>query len=84
MDYPAEIDYILNTTGFSDLFFVGYSMGTTQYFVLLSERPEYNEKIKAGFMMAPCTFSSNVSNPIADEVDDIMDFLHSLGNGISF
>ena len=45
-DYPAEIDYILDKTGFDDLFVVGYSMGTTQYFALLSERPEYNDKIK--------------------------------------
>lgn len=54
-DYSAELDYVLQQTGFDDLFFVAYSMGTTQYFVLLSEKPEYNDKVKAGFMMGPAT-----------------------------
>ena len=45
-DYTAEIDYILENTGFKDLFVVGFSMGTTQYFSMLAERPEYNDKIK--------------------------------------
>ena len=39
LDYPATIDYIVATTGYDDLHFVGYSMGTTQYLMLLSEMP---------------------------------------------
>ena len=33
LDFPAIIDYVLNTTGQEDLFYVGHSMGTTQYLV---------------------------------------------------
>ncbi len=71
-DYPAELDYVLETTGADDLFFVGYSQGTTQYFVLLSEMPEYNDKIRAGFMLAPPVFMGNCFNPICglSEVGD--------------
>ena len=32
-DFPAIIDYILDLTGEKDVFFVGHSMGTTQYLV---------------------------------------------------
>ena len=32
-DFPAIIDYVLETTGEQDLFYVGHSMGTTQYLV---------------------------------------------------
>ena len=39
LDYPAAIDYIVATTGYDDMHFVGYSMGTTQYLMLLSEMP---------------------------------------------
>ena len=39
LDYPATIDYIVATTGYDDMHFVGYSMGTTQYLMLLSEMP---------------------------------------------
>ena len=35
-----------NLHNFSD--FIGYSMGTTQYLMLLSEKPEYNSKIRSG------------------------------------
>ena len=61
-DYPAEIDYILDYTGYDDLFIVGYSMGTTQYFAMLSDLPEYNKKIKAGFMMAPISYGAVEKN----------------------
>ena len=55
-DLPASIDYILNKTHFPSLHYIGYSMGTTQYFVFLSELPEYNEKILSAHLMAPVAF----------------------------
>ena len=58
-DYPASIDYILNTTNQEDLFYIGYSMGSSHYFIMLSELPEYNQKIKAGFVMGPAVFLGN-------------------------
>ena len=63
-DYPVTIDYILHKTGQNKLFFVGYSMGTTQYLVLLSERPEYNEKIAAGFLLGPTAIGKHAANPL--------------------
>lgn len=63
-DYPASIDYILNLTRQDDLFYVGYSMGSSHYFIMLSELPEYNDKIKAGFVMAPAVFLGNSSLPL--------------------
>jgi len=52
-DVPAVIDRILLETQQTQTYYVGYSMGTTQYMILLSERPDYNAKIKAGFLIAP-------------------------------
>ncbi|KAH8339109.1 hypothetical protein KR074_004414 [Drosophila pseudoananassae] len=56
IDIPAMIDYIIDVTGFSQVHYAGHSQGTTVYLVLLSERPEYNEKIKSGHLLAPCAF----------------------------
>jgi len=56
IDIATMIDYILGETGYSKLNYVGHSQGTTVYLVLLSERPEYNEKIKSGHLLAPCAF----------------------------
>ena len=68
-DYPATIDYILDVTHSKQLYFAGYSMGTTQYLVLLSERPDYNAKIRAGFLMGPTALVGNATNPLAKLAD---------------
>ena len=47
--------------GAADLFFAGYSMGTTQYLLLLSEMPAYNAKVRAGFLMGPTAFAGNMT-----------------------
>lgn len=52
-DQPAVIDFVLATTNSSKLYYIGYSQGTTSLMVLLSEKPEYNEKIYAASLMAP-------------------------------
>ncbi|XP_055301156.1 lipase 3-like [Sitodiplosis mosellana] len=44
-DLPAMIDYVLMQTGQKQLIYIGHSQGVTSAFVMLSERPEYNEKI---------------------------------------
>lgn len=64
-DLPAYIDYInlkKNTSG--EILYVGHSMGTTILFVLLSTRPEYNHKLKAGFTLAPVAYLTSVRSPI--------------------
>ena len=63
-DFPTTIDYILNESGHEQIFFVGYSMATTQYLILLSELPEYNDKIRAGFLLGPTAFGGNATNPL--------------------
>lgn len=62
-DIPATIDYILNITSRKSLYYIGHSQGTTQFFVMGSERPEYTGKIKRQFSMAPVTFMGRSFNP---------------------
>ncbi|KAL0110379.1 hypothetical protein PUN28_013789 [Cardiocondyla obscurior] len=63
-DLPAMIDYVLKTTGREKLFYLGHSQGTTAFFVMASERPEYQDKIQAMVAMAPVAFCSRMNNPI--------------------
>jgi pimeloyl-ACP methyl ester carboxylesterase len=63
-DLPAVIDYILRTTGSEQIFYAGHSMGTTMFYVLCSERPEYNSKIRGMFSLAPIAFMSNLKSPM--------------------
>jgi len=74
-DLPAVINYILQTTGFEQIFYAGHSMGTTMFYVLCSERPEYNSKIKAMFSLAPIAFMSNMKSPLIQKISTIGDQL---------
>ena len=44
-DIPASMDYVLDLTGETSVYYVGFSMGTTSFFAFLSEKPEYNDKV---------------------------------------
>ncbi|XP_055681859.1 lipase 3-like [Lutzomyia longipalpis] len=63
-DLPSTIDYILDVTGQSSLFYCGHSQGSTTFWVLLSERPEYNSKIIMMQSFAPVAFMANPRSPI--------------------
>lgn len=61
-DIPASIDYILTATSAPSLYYVGHSMGCTAFFVAMSERPEYNAKVKLMSALAPATFMPNTKS----------------------
>ncbi|XP_077553276.1 lysosomal acid lipase/cholesteryl ester hydrolase-like [Haemaphysalis longicornis] len=44
-DLAAAVDHIINVTGFSRIGLLSYSLGFTSSLVLLSMRPEYNDKV---------------------------------------
>ena len=52
-DLAAMIDYIISVTGQVGITYIGHSMGATIAAVLLSQRPEYNSKIKLLILLAP-------------------------------
>ncbi|XP_042149588.1 lipase 3-like [Ixodes scapularis] len=56
-DAPAQIDYVLNTTGSPSLIYVGYSQGTLMFFTMISERPEYNSKVYEQQQQKKCSSS---------------------------
>lgn len=60
-DTPAMIDYILDHTGVEQLFYIGFSQGTTQFWVLMSLKPEYNRKIKLMSALAPVAYTGHIS-----------------------
>jgi lysosomal acid lipase/cholesteryl ester hydrolase len=55
-DLPAEIDYVLNETQKLKMNYIGYSLGTLYYWILMSERPEYNKKINQMHALAPMAY----------------------------
>ncbi|KPI94007.1 Lipase 3, partial [Papilio xuthus] len=63
-DLPAMIDYVLKETGVDKVQYIGFSQGTTAFWVMASTRPEYNNKISAMHALAPIAFISNIKSPL--------------------
>lgn len=61
-DIAAMIDLALNRTRSESLFYFGHSQGTTALFVLLSMKPEYNQKISQAHLMGPSAFLKEYPN----------------------
>lgn len=72
-DLPVMIDHILNTTGYKKLFYAGHSQGSTAFFVMASELPEYNDKINAMFSLAPVAYCSKMFSPVMQFLARIID-----------
>lgn len=63
-DLPAAIDYALDIGKQKRLFYIGHSQGTTVYYVMASQLPEYNSKVTAHFSMAPIAYVNHLASPM--------------------
>lgn len=61
-DLPATIDYILEHTNHTQLYYVGHSMGSCMFFVMCALRPEYNSKIRAQISLAPVGYVHHMTS----------------------
>lgn len=55
-DLSATISYILKNTNQTKVYYAGHSMGSNMLMVLLTRRPEFQNKIELGFGLAPAVF----------------------------
>lgn len=65
-DVPAITNFVIEKTGFKKILFIGYSMGTTSFFVTLSEIPEMNKKFAGAFLMTPTAFLGHGTSALHD------------------
>ncbi|XP_050303075.1 lipase 3-like isoform X4 [Anthonomus grandis grandis] len=79
IDMPTMIDYVLEQTGVSQVYYVGHSQGTTVYYVMLSMHPEYNSKIKIGASLAPIGYMDHMTGPLLRVIALYTDELNVLG-----
>lgn len=74
-DLSASIDYVLAQTGQSKLQYIGVSQGVATFFVMMSERPEYNNKIEMMHAMAPAVFVSHVTSSLIHKVASFINIM---------
>ncbi|EDV32371.1 uncharacterized protein Dana_GF15802 [Drosophila ananassae] len=65
-DIPATIDFILMSTGYSQLHYVGHSQGTVIFWIMGSERPEYMDKVFMMQALAPVAFLTHCRSPVVN------------------
>ena len=70
-DVPAMIDHIIEQTKQEKIFMVTHSQGGSAFFVMASERPEYQEKIIAVFALAPAVFISRTKSSLLQVLGDV-------------
>lgn len=65
-DLPAVIDFILLKSKTEALHFIGFSMGTTMFFIMASSMKDYQTKIRSQISLAPVAYLSNATSIVAD------------------
>ncbi|KAE8744392.1 hypothetical protein FOCC_FOCC008996 [Frankliniella occidentalis] len=54
-DHPACVDTILAKTGYRQVIWAGFSLGSLTFLAMAALRPDYGQKVSAAFLMAPST-----------------------------
>ncbi|XP_038212159.1 lipase 3-like [Zerene cesonia] len=64
IDLPTMIDYVLQKTNTKQLSYIGHSQGTTAFFVMCSQKPEYNDKIRVMIALSAVAWMSHLVSPV--------------------
>ncbi|XP_050664565.1 lipase 3-like [Leptidea sinapis] len=80
IDLPSMIDYTLENTGKNRLHYIGFSQGTTSFFVMGSLRPEYNDKIISMHALAPVAYMAHNRNLLFNALAPFSRNIASLAN----
>lgn len=67
-DLSASIDVIINKTNQKQIYHLGHSLGAAQFYILVSERPEYNKKIKMNINYAPLVIMKGFDHPLMQAI----------------
>ncbi|CAM4594035.1 unnamed protein product [Caretta caretta] len=63
-DLQAMINFILQETGQKQLYYVGYSQGSTMAFIAFSSMPQLAQKVKMFFALAPAVTTGHTKSPM--------------------
>ncbi|NXJ66217.1 LICH hydrolase, partial [Rostratula benghalensis] len=63
-DIPAELYFIMNTTGQRDVYYVGHSEGSAAGFIAFSTYPELAQRVKMFSALGPVTTCSYATSPL--------------------
>jgi lysosomal acid lipase/cholesteryl ester hydrolase len=68
-DLPAMLDHVLAITGRQRLIYIGHSMGTLAFWIMMNVRPEMNAKVELMVGLAPAAAPVlHPANPLGQTV----------------
>jgi len=70
-DVPAIINYALNITGQSQLYYIGHSQGTLVGFLSFSSHPEIAKKVKLFIALAPIFHLNHTAAIVRDAANTL-------------
>lgn len=62
-DLPSTIDYIIHVTKENCVYYVGHGYGATAMYIMTSELPQYNQKVKLYASLAPAVYMTHQKSP---------------------
>ncbi|KAH8248673.1 hypothetical protein KR032_002062, partial [Drosophila birchii] len=75
-DLPAALDEIIHKTQQQQVLYIGHSQGSTVFFVMCSERPEYAQKVSLMQSLSPTVYLHGGRSPV-------LKFLGAFNGGFS-
>ncbi|CAH0713078.1 unnamed protein product, partial [Brenthis ino] len=81
-DLPSMIDYALGVSNSSTLKYIGHSQGSTAFFVMASEREEYNKKVTLMVALSPVAFMGKIKSPLVRLLAPASSFIDSITSSI--
>lgn len=73
-ELPSAVNFILNKTGQTTLYYAGHSQGSLMAFAELSRNHDLAKKIKAVFALGPVAYLGHMKSPLkllADYVPEL-------------
>ncbi|KAJ8985386.1 hypothetical protein NQ317_007543 [Molorchus minor] len=67
-DLPALLNKALSVSGMSSISYIGHNEGTTAFYVMGSENPEFLEKIDRQISLGPIAFMKNANDEVLDNI----------------
>ncbi|XP_022912353.2 lysosomal acid lipase/cholesteryl ester hydrolase-like [Onthophagus taurus] len=69
-DLPSIINKVLGVSGQQKLYYIGFNQANSAVYVLLSQKPEYNNKIEKIVALAPLVYMENSKNPMMQIISE--------------
>lgn len=79
-DLPAMIDYVLLQAQREQLTYVGHSQGSCAFFVMASDKPEYNDKIRSMFALGPVACLNHLGSVLLKQLALRSKTIHKAAN----